>query len=485
MAHNPGVNWAGGLGGLDDPLAVEPLTRAFDVSVRPPGSKSVTNRALLLGALARGKSRLRGALVDADDSRRMIEAIRALGGGVEILDDEVVVTGVDGRWRTGGPVTLDLNNAGTATRFLAAAAVLGDGAITVDGNERMRERPIGELGEAIEALGADVRYGGREGCPPITIVPPTDLAALKSDLEMGKTQSGQFISAMLMLGAALPRGLTLMLMAPPTSESYVRMTLEMLSRVGASVRTSADMQVIRVGPAVGEQSDGASVAARAFEGFTMDIEPDASGATYFWAAAALVRNSRCEIRGLGTSPMQGDAGLCDVLARMGVAVRPATDEDDGIVCEGTGKVLPVLADMSQMPDAAVTLAVVCAFAKGSSVLRGVRTLRVKECDRIEALQTELGKIGVTVEADAAGDPDAMAIVPPEGGVDCSKDVAPVEFDTYGDHRMAMALALVGLRRPNVFIRDPGCVAKTYPGFWEEFGKLRRSPRLKRASKPRV
>ena len=464
--------------GLTDPMRVVPLTRAFDVKVRPPGSKSITNRALLLAALARGTSVLKGALVDADDAKRMIGAVRELGACVEIDADEVRVEGVNGRWRAGGPTRLDLNNAGTATRFLTAAAAVADAPVTIDGNERMRERPIGELGKVLAELGVEVRYEQREGYPPVTIV-PGHLDELRTDLAMGQTESGQFISAMLMLGAAMPKGLTLTLLAEPTSASYIQMTLEMLSRVGASVRTSADMRVIRVGPAPGGREERGPLS---FDGFTMEIEPDASGATYFWAAAALVKNARCEIEGLGDSPMQGDAGFVDVLARMGVGVRPANDEE-GLVCEGSGQIVPVLADMSQMPDAAVTLAVVCAFAKGSSVLRGVRTLRVKECDRIAALQAELAKIGVSVEADAAGDADAMTIVPPAGGVDCSEDASRVEFETYDDHRMAMALALVGLRRPNVWIKDPGCVGKTYPGYWRELDRLRANPRLKSTRKP--
>lgn len=452
-----------------DPLAVEALTGAFAASIRPPGSKSITNRAILLAALARGESVLRGALVDADDAERMLEAVSRLGAVVVREERGVLrIRGVDGRWRTRGEhVRLNLNNAGTAVRFLTASMALADGEVTIDGNDRMRERPIGELIEALDDLGVGVSFEGRAGCPPVRIRPAA-LEEYASELVIGETSSGQFISALLMLAPGLPGGLTLTLLSPATSESYVRMTLEMLSRVGASVRTSGDYRVLRVGSSSWEGTSRA----RMFDAFEMEIEADASGATYFWAAAAMSPGSRCRVEGLGVAPMQGDASFCDVLARMGCEVLPASDEDDGIEVRGSDTLLPVLADMREMPDAAVTLAVACAFARGSSVIRGVRTLRVKECDRIEALRTELAKIGVRVEADAAGDADAMTIVPPEGGIDCSPGVGRVEFDTYKDHRMAMALALVGLRRPNVWIRDPGCVAKTYPGFWEDLGRVR-------------
>ncbi len=466
---------------LPDPLEVVPLRGPVDARIRPPGSKSMTNRLILLGALARGESRITGALRGADDAERMLAAVQMLGARVAHQGDTLRIQGVDGRWRTGGQaLRLDLNNAGTAVRFLTAASVLGGGPVTIDGNDRMRARPIGELVSALRDLGVSVAYEGREGCPPLTVT-PVPLDRLASDLDVGVTSSGQFVSALLMLGACLPRGLTLRLRSPATSASYVRMTLEMLSRVGACVRTSVDMRVMRVGPA----SWNGPSDARAFEAFSMEVEPDASGATYFWGAASLCAGTRVRVEGLGMASVQGDTAFCDVLARMGAIVRTMGDNDDVLEVEGGARIGPVLADMRDMPDAAVTLAVLCAFADGASVLRGVRTLRVKECDRIAALGTELGKLGVRVEADAAGDPDAMTIVPPTGGIDCSSGAPRVEFDTYDDHRMAMALSLVGLRRPNVFIRDPACVGKTYPSFWRDLESLRRSPRRASASGSRV
>lgn len=363
-------------------------------------------------------------------------------------------------------VTLNMNNAGTATRFLAAAALLSPAPITIDGNERMRERPIGELAEALHALGAGIRWLGVKGCPPLRIEPPAP-DEIGDDVSFGRTQSSQFISAMLLVGPWLPGGLTIRLTAEPTSRSYVQMSLEMLARLGAAVRTSADLRVLRVTP---QWSSATSDKSRGVEPFEIEIEPDASSATYFWAAAALCPHSRIRIVGLPEESMQGDSDFPELLARMGARLTNAPD-GSGIVVQGPTRLRPILADMSNMPDAAVTLAVVAAFADGTSVIRGVRTLRVKETDRIAALRTELAKVGVSLTSDVHADPDTMTITPPVGGIDCSAGVERVAFDTYRDHRMAMALALFGLRRPNVWINDPSCVNKTFPTYWQQLATL--------------
>lgn len=393
----------------------------------------------------------------------MIEAVRTLGAPVSQSGSDLSITGVAGRWRVPPEgATLFLNNAGTATRFLTAAAMLADAPITIDGNERMRQRPIGELAVALRALGGEVAYLGAHGCPPVRVSRPPN--APTEIVEFGSTRSSQFLSAILLVAPWLPGGVTMRLTASPTSASYVRMTLDLLARVGASVRASADMRVIRVLPDPA-QSGGLGA-------FDLAIEPDASGATYWWAAAAMHPNLTCLVPELTPESAQGDVSFVSMMARCGA--EPVVIEDDAcpaIGVRGANALHGLLADMSDMPDAAVTLAVVCAFADGASVIRGVRTLRDKECDRIAALKTELGKIGVRIDDDATGDPDAMTITPPPGGVDCSAGAPPIVFDTYDDHRMAMALSLVGLRRPNVSIADPGCVAKTYAGFWKDFDRL--------------
>jgi 3-phosphoshikimate 1-carboxyvinyltransferase len=454
---------------LPDPLPVPVLRRPFDLAIRPPGSKSLTNRALLLAALAEGESTLHGALTEAEDARVMIAALEQLGALIAVDGDEVRVIGVGGRWRVPvGGVTLNLQNAGTATRFLTAAAILAGGGgsapITIDGNERMRERPIGELVELLRRVGARAEYTAREGYPPVRISPPGRLDEIASELSVGETASSQFVSAMLLAGIFLPRGLVVRLTSEPTSKSYIEMTIGLLQELGARAEWDVAGRVIRVWPTRLYRFDHA-------------IEPDASGATYLHAAAAISPGSACLVPGLGENCLQGDAAFVEVLEMMGARlVRSA----EGVKVRGGAALLDAVAqDLSLMPDTAMTLAAACCFAPGRSVIGGLKTLRVKETDRLAALQAELTKLGVGVTIQAmksSGDhggrvDEALCIVTPEGGIDCSPGVARVEFETYKDHRMAMAMALIGLRRPNVFIRDPGCVAKTYPTYWRDFAKL--------------
>lgn len=457
---------------LPDPLPIPTLPRGrdgnFAAQVRPPGSKSLTNRALLLAALADGRSELRDALVDADDARRMLAALRSLGATITENDGGAIsVDGVGGRWHVPlEGVELNLNNAGTATRFLAAASLLSPAPVTIDGNARMRERPIGELGDILGQLDAQIAYLGKPGFPPMRVTPAT--AAIPRTLEIPTTRSSQFISALLLAAPWLPGGLTVRLTGPITSRSYVEMTVGLLTRLGANVRTSEDMRVIRVGPG---NSGGPE---RGLAGFHYDVEPDASGATYFWAAAALVPLASCRVLGLDEHSLQGDADFPDTLARMGVGVvrhSGRTPQESYVETRGPRGLSAIMADLSDMPDATMTLAVVAAFARGTSIFCGIGTLRVKETDRVQALKNELAKVGVKVESPVAGDPEVMSITPPPGGIDCSASAPRVEFDTYDDHRMAMSMSLIGLVRPNVFIRDPRCVNKTYATFFTDFASL--------------
>ncbi|MEZ6234762.1 MAG: 3-phosphoshikimate 1-carboxyvinyltransferase [Phycisphaerales bacterium] len=473
-----------------DPLPITPIPparwRRIDVSVTPPGSKSLTNRAVLLAALSRGTSRVRRPLLGADDAERMLAAVRALGAKATVLaDGDLEIEGVDGRWPVGSEgVRLDLGNAGTATRFLAAAALVADGPVTIDGDARMRERPIGDLAGALESLGARVEWLGTPGCPPLRNVPPdhSAVAPASSSVSFGETMSSQFVSAVLLIAPWLPSGLTVTLPDGATSASYIRMTLGLLDRLGASVQVSGDLRVIRVAPGPGRIADLAHGRPRGLGAFDYTVEPDASGATYFWTAAAILPGARVKVDGLGDAGLQGDAMFPHVLGRMGATVLVSTGHPSAITdregefgpasitVRGGDRLRPVLADMGDMPDAVMSLAVACALARGHSVVRGVRTLRVKESDRIAAMRAELAKVGVDVR-EHPGDEDTITITPPEGGIDCRPDAPRVEFETYRDHRMAMSLSLIGLRRPNVLIRDPGCVGKTYPGFWDDLALL--------------
>lgn len=447
---------------LPDPLPVPVIRGAFDVSVRPPGSKSETNRAVVLAALAQGRSVLRGALTGADDAEVMLAALRALGASVEAGAEGLTVVGVGGRWPVGKKgVTLDLKNSGTSVRFLAAAAMLADGAVTITGNERMRQRPIGELAGALYELGAEIEWHGESGYPPMTIVPPAGGLPRDVELSFDSPASSQFVSALLMLGPWVMGGITVRITGTVTSAPYLAMTLDLLDRVGATVRMSEDLRLMRVSP---EGRPGLS-------GFELEIEPDASGATYFWTAAALVPGSRALVPGLGAGAVQGDARYAGLLERMGAAVESGPSESPGTAVIGPGRLRAILADLAPMPDTAMSLAVAASFAEGTSVIRGLRTLRIKETDRIEALRAELAKIGVRVDVGVQGDDETITVTPPAGGVDRSAGAPRVEFETYDDHRMAMSLALVGLVRPNVWIRDPGCVAKTYPAYWSQLAGL--------------
>ena len=451
---------------LPDPLPI-PTPRPRDaarlaLALRPPGSKSLTNRALLLAALASGESRLQRPLTDADDAQRMIEALGALGASITAdAPAQLRIRGAAGRWPVPKDgVELHLQNAGPAPSFLAAASCLADGPVTIDGNARMRERPIGELAAVLPKLGVQVEYLGTHGYPPLRLIPSRSPPKHPS-IELHTTKSSQFVSALLMLGPWLDGGITLRLQGEVTSPPYISMTLRLLDRLGAVTRASEDLRVLRVG-CPGRAGGG-------LPAFELEIEPDASGATYFWAAAAMLPGATISIPNLGPGSLQGDARFPDLLRRTGAGVE--IDRAGSISVRGPAALTRIDADMTAMPDAAMTLAAVCAFAPGRSVLRGLRTLRVKETDRIAALQNELRKLGVRVECDVSEDPDALSITPPDGGIDCSPTAPRVEFDTYDDHRMAMSMALIGLRRPNCFIRDPGCVRKTYPGFWADLATL--------------
>lgn len=452
---------------LPHELEMEPLPGPFDATVRPPGSKSITNRVLLLAALADGESEIHGALLDADDARVMIEALRTLGARVEIGEEEagekdgpvVRITGVGGRFK--GHCTLNLKNAGTATRFLTAAACLADGPVVIDGNERMRQRPIGELVAMLRSLGVRVEELGAPGCVPLRVLSGRFTAP---EIEVGATQSSQFVSALMLVAPLMQAGLTVRFGRSVTSPSYIRMSLRLL----------ADVCNIDAKESIAGQSGHGTLASvrvpnAPLKGFRYEVEPDASGMTYFWGAAAIVPGASARCPRLTSASVQGDAEFINLLMPPGNAAVTGSSE-------------PRLADadLTNMPDAAMTLAAVACFATRSSTttITGLRTLRVKETDRLAAIRNELCKLGAGVEIFQIPDPtsggpadEGVRITTPIGGLDCSPGVPRVAFDTYDDHRMAMSLALIGLRRPNVVIRDPRCVAKTYPTFWRDLSRL--------------
>ena len=428
----------------------------LDITIRPPGSKSITNRALLLAALCDGTSTLNHALTDADDAQRMLEAIAQLGAIVDQSNPAALkITGTSGTWKPDQEnTTLNLNNAGTATRFLTASALLANAPLTITGNERMQQRPIAELAELLEQLGAGIEYLNVDGCPPIRVTPPTSLAT--NHIAIGPTQSSQFITALMLVAVFLENGLTISMPDGTTSASYIRLTIDLLDHLGVQVQHANNLSVIKVSPGL--------------PAFNLGIEPDASGATYWWAAGALLPKATIRVAGfdLISKSSQGDANFPTLLEQMGCTLIAA---DNTLACKGQTNLAPIICDMSDMPDAVMSLAAVACFAPGTTIIKGVKTLRVKECDRIAALKAELGKLGVWVEDYLNGDEDVLSITPPDRGVDCSPDCDPILFDTYDDHRMAMALSLIALRRPYITIDNPRCVEKTYPSYWSEFSRL--------------
>ena len=424
-------------------LAIEPVGR-FDVTLRPPGSKSLTNRALLLAALAEGRSRLWRALL-ADDTRVMIAGLAALGFELRVDESEHVIE-IEGRSGQipAASAELSLGNAGTAMRFLAAAVCLGRGTYTLDGVPRMRQRPIAQLVEPLNALGASVRYIDDPGFPPLRI---EARGLIGGKLALKPTLSSQYISALLQAGPYMSNGLDLHFDGPVTSLPYVQMTVELMSLFGvrATVLGNGSGMMVRPGR---------------YTGRDYAIEPDASNASYFLAAAAISPASRCTIQGLGRLSLQGDVQFAHVLGQMGAEV---TMHERSITVIGPDRLVGIDADLNAMPDMAQTLAVTALFAEGPTVIRNIGNLRVKETDRLAALQKELTKLG----ADARIDGDDLHILHDRPG-----ELSAAQIQTYDDHRMAMAFAVAGLRCPGVYIHDPGCVNKTFPEFWDYLERLR-------------
>lgn len=433
---------------MSESKLIEPV-KPFDLTLSPPGSKSLTNRALLIAALSDGPSTLDGVLF-ADDTRRMLEALQTLGFELEIDEDakRVTVTGQGGNVAS-KEAELHLGNAGTAMRFLTAALCLGQGTYTLDGIPRMRERPIGELVEPLRQLGAEIDYLGEEGFPPLRI---NDSPYFEGGfITLQPTLSSQFISALLIAGPCTPRGVTLTFDGPVTSLPYIKMTLKLMKHFGVGHEWG------------GPKKNAVRVTAAEYKAKAYTIEPDASNASYFLAAAAAVPGSTITIENLGSESVQGDADFCMVLGLMGCDVHQRTHSTT-ISAPANGKLKGVDVKLNQMPDMAQTLAALAILAEGPTTIRKVGNLRVKETDRMEAIRVELTKLGARVEIEG----DDIYITPPEGNV-----LTPAAVDTYDDHRMAMAFSVIGLAAPagTVTINDPDCVNKTYPNYWDDLQKL--------------
>jgi 3-phosphoshikimate 1-carboxyvinyltransferase len=421
-------------------LDLAPAARAAG-TVRLPGSKSISNRALLLAALADGATSL-GGVLEADDTARMLDALRALGvDWTRSGAGEYTVRGVDGAL----PVRraeLFLGNAGTAFRPLTAALSLAGGTYRLAGVPRMHERPIGDLVDALRALGAEIAYLGRAGYPPLEIRPAgpglRDATTVRGDV------SSQFLSALLMALPLAGRPVAVEVAGELVSKPYVEITLDLMRRFGVALERD------------GWRRFATPAGARYRSPGRLEVEGDASSASYFLAAGA-IGGGPVRVAGVDESSIQGDVRFVEVLRAMGAAVAFGPG---WIEVRGRRPLRPIDADLNHIPDAAMTAAVLALFADGPSTIRNVASWRVKETDRLAAMATELRKLGAQVEEG----PDFLRVAPPA-------KLLPATIDTYDDHRMAMCFSLVALGGVPVRINDPQCVAKTFPDYFQVFAGL--------------
>jgi len=424
-------------------VLMQPFHQPVRTVVSVPGSKSLTNRALVLAAMSDRACTLTNVLF-ADDTRVMLDGLIQLGIELEIDESQrtVVVRGCSGRL----PATdadLFCGNSGTTIRFLTALCSLGHGEYRLDGIERMRSRPIGQLVNLLKNLGGRISYLGDAGFPPVMVQADGLPGGL---VRYPATVSSQFLSAVLMVAPYARHEVRVDLESKQTSWPYIWMTLRLMDQFGITPELARD-------PATGEPRQ-ITVPMGHYSASNYAVEPDASNAAYFMGIAALHPGSSVTITGLGSGSLQGDVQFAKILKSMGASI---TLEKDSIMVGGGLELEGVDVDLLDMPDQAQTLAVLALFARGRTTIRGLHTLRVKETDRLAALSCELRKFGavVTVEGD-----DTLIIDPPMNPTAAS-------VDTYDDHRMAMSFAMAGTRIGGVIIKDAGCVNKTYPGFFHD------------------
>ncbi len=422
-----------------DIYSVEPLQQPPVCTVAVPGSKSITNRALIMAALAQSTGAHRGSTLThalrSDDTEVMIDSLQRLGIAVEVnwaLSTIFIPCTPVKKWKN--QADFFCGNSGTTIRFLTAMLCASTGNYRLDGVPRMRQRPIADLLHALQQLHVAARSELNNGCPPVLLQSeglPGGEVRIRSDV------SSQFLSALLMVAPYARQPLTISVEGPLVSEPYVAMTLAMMAQWGVTVERP-QANVYRIAPQVYCPQQYA-------------IEPDASSASYFWAAAAITGGT-ITVPGLKQS-LQGDVGFRDALVQMGCQLI----KEDTIV---GGQLRGIDVDMNAISDTVMTLAVVALFATGPTTIRNVAHIRHKETDRLAALATELRKVGASVDER----PDGLTIHP------CPLHGALL--DTYDDHRMAMSLALIGLRIPGISINDPGCTAKTFPSYWRSLENLR-------------
>lgn len=425
-------------------LTLNPIAN-IEGEINLPGSKSLSNRALLLAALAKGTTKVTN-LLDSDDTRHMLNALKQLGVHYQLSDDKTVceVQGVSGAFNIQNGLALFLGNAGTAMRPLAAALCLKgekEAEVILTGEPRMKERPILHLVDALRQLGAEIRYLENEGYPPIAI---RNSGLRGENVQIDGSISSQFLTALLMTAPLAESDLEIEIMGDLVSKPYIDITLAMMKDFGVNVENHHYQRFLVKG-------NQRYVAPQSYL-----VEGDASSASYFLAAGAI--KGRVKVTGIGKNSIQGDRLFADVLEKMGAKI---TWGDDFIQAE-QGELRGIDMDMNHIPDAAMTIATTALFAEGETIIRNIYNWRVKETDRLSAMAAELRKIGTEVEEGQ----DFIRIQPL-----ALDKFQHAEIETYNDHRMAMCFALVALSNTPVTILDPKCTAKTFPTFFDEFAKV--------------
>lgn len=420
-------------------LTLQPIA-LVDGCINLPGSKSVSNRALLLAAFAQGTTRLNN-LLDSDDVRYMLDALTSLGVKHRLSADRVhcEIDGLGGALSPSAATELFLGNAGTAMRPLAAALCLGELDVVLTGEPRMKERPIGHLVDALRQGGAQIDYLEQENYPPLRL-----RGGFKGgEISVDGSVSSQFLTALLMTAPLAENDTTIRIKGELVSKPYIDITLNLMKTFGVTV-VNENYQQFRIVAKQTYQSPGVYL-----------VEGDASSASYFLAAAA-IKGGTVRVTGIGKNSMQGDIHFADVLEKMGATIRWS---DDYIECT-RGELNGIDMDMNAIPDAAMTIATTALFANGPTVLRNIYNWRVKETDRLAAMAIELRKVGATVEEGE----DFICIEPP-------LSLTFTEIETYNDHRMAMCFSLVALSDTPVTILDPKCTAKTFPDYFERLSSI--------------
>jgi len=430
-------------------IDLEPVLHA-EGSIRLPGSKSISNRTLLLAALAEGATTIHDLLA-SDDTMVMLGALRALGIRWDEVDERTVIVHGNGGALPNAAADLFMGNAGTAIRPLTAALAVIGGDYTLHGVSRMHERPIGDLVDALNEVGAQIEYTGEQGFPPLRIR-RGHITARR--IAVRGNVSSQFLTALLMAAPLMAKGhaVSIDVVGELISKPYIEITLNLMRRFGVEVLQNG-WSSFTVEPGQRYRSPG-----------TIHVEGDASSASYFLAAGAIA-GGPVRVEGVGEHSIQGDVRFADALERMGAIV---TRGDNWIEARSNGQLKAIDADFNHIPDAAMTIAVAALYADGPSTLRNIASWRVKETDRLAAMATELRKLGAEVEEG----PDYIRITPPS-------QLKPATIDTYDDHRMAMCFSLASLdgqaRRGNAMrINDPKCVAKTFPDYFEAFASVARN-----------